>query len=482
MGLSAVNTYQIANLKSEMNAVKDSLHTFQRIDEIHRARMLRLSEGQMKLAMELDKTQEAINRILQLVNDHSDMLRSHDEAIRRVGEFSKFIGNKLDAFMHAVEGQFLRTSIEDILRDKLKLHFIHHDDILKVIGLVMQATGVFLDEGNSSITLLDLVTRLLVRQEISFVANPILRVSPNGVIIGELLFTSYFTAVNNDEKPFFVYEATAIPFNHANQRVRLAEMPAYIGIRPDSRQFIRWSKEEATPCSFEFMTSFRSTPAIHKNLENTCIYQILTDASLAACWVEFYPEPVFVRRVGHYWAVSAISPTKCHSTRVSDSDQYKVMENQAITLPLTALIATAASTPLSCDLFLLPGLPIQLEPKLVIYQNATVNQMNEETIDLDSLLRNDTKWEKLTYISSDVQNIMNYMKSTPQTPEILFWGRFETHSTLTVVILLIGIIILLITFQIVYFRSRCKKKPKVTLSMPSWKSLEEKLQPSAPEK
>ena len=123
------------------------------------------------------------------------------------------------------------------------------------------------------------------------------------------------------------------------------------------------------------------------------------------------------------------------------------MDNQAITLPSTALIATSDSTPLSCDLFLLPGLPIQLEPKLVIYQNATVNRMNEEMLDLDSLLRNDTKWEKLTYISSDVQNIMNYMKSTPQPPETLFWGRFETHSTLTVVIILIGIIILLITFQ-----------------------------------
>ena len=106
--------------------------------------------------------------------------------------------------------------------------------------------------------------------------------------------------MNNDERPFFIYEATAIPFNHENQRVRLAEMPAYIGIRPNSRQFIRWSQEEATTCSFEFMTSCRSTPAIQKNLENTCIYQILTDASLAACRVELYPEPVFVRRVGHY--------------------------------------------------------------------------------------------------------------------------------------------------------------------------------------
>jgi hypothetical protein len=73
------------------------------------------------------------------------------------------------------------------------------------------------------------------------------------------------------------------------------------------------------------------------------------------------------------------------------------------------------------------------------------------------------------------------MKSTPQPPEILLWGRFEIHSTLTVVIILIGIIILLITFQIVFFHSRCKREPKVTLSMPSWKGLEQQLQLSAPE-
>ena len=36
------------------------------------------------------------------------------------------------------------------------------------------------------------------------------------------------------------------------------------------------------------------------------------------------------------------------------------------------------------------------------------------------------------YISSDVQNIINYMKSTPQTPEILLRGplydTLNTHS------------------------------------------------------
>ena len=228
LGLSTMNTIQIANLNSEVNAVKDSIHTLLRIEDVNEAKMLHLSEGQIKLAMKLDKTQEAVNRTMQLVNDHTEVLLSHDEAIRRVGEFSKLINNKLDAFMHAVEGQFLRTSIEDILRDKLNLDFIHHDDIPNVIHFVLKAMRVSLEAGNSSITLLTLVTRLLVRQEISFIPNPIPKVSTSGVIIGKLLFTSFFAA---------------IPFNHADKRVRLAEIPAYIGIRPASRQFIRWSKE-----------------------------------------------------------------------------------------------------------------------------------------------------------------------------------------------------------------------------------------------
>ena len=57
--------------------------------------------------MELNNTQQAINRTMQLVNEHSDAIRNHDEAIRRFGAFSVFINNKLNAFMHTVEGHLL---------------------------------------------------------------------------------------------------------------------------------------------------------------------------------------------------------------------------------------------------------------------------------------------------------------------------------------------------------------------------------------
>jgi hypothetical protein len=149
------------------------------------------------------------------------------------------------------------------------------------------------------------------------------------------------------------------------------------------------------------------------------------------------------------------------------------MDNHAITLPPTALIATTDFTPLSCDLFYLPGLPIQLEPKIVLYQNATVNAIEEELVDLHSLIHNNTNWDKLLYIPSNIQTIIDFITNTTQPPEILFWGRFQTHSTLSFTIILIAIITLLISFQIYYFRFKNNRKTKVKLNIPSWKTLEQ---------
>ena len=73
--------------------------------------ILQLTEGQLKLAAELNNTQNALNRIIYLVNEHTDILRAHDEAIKKVGEFSVFLNNKLNASMHFIEVHFLHSSI-----------------------------------------------------------------------------------------------------------------------------------------------------------------------------------------------------------------------------------------------------------------------------------------------------------------------------------------------------------------------------------
>ncbi|CAF1545772.1 unnamed protein product [Adineta ricciae] len=364
LSLSTMNMIQTASLKQEMKSVTETIRVLQKTKYTQDAQILQLTDGQFKLAMELNSTQEAINRTMHLVNQHTDTLREHDDAIRRIGEFSTFINNKLNAFMHNVEG---------ILKGNLNLHFIHHDDIPKVIEYVINATNISFEDNNSSISMIDLVTRLLVRQEIVCIPTIQMRASTFGVIIGELVFTSYFAASNHDEKPFFVYEPIPIPFNHQQKRVRLAQMPAYVAIQPDSRQFVRWSPEEAEPCCFEVMTSCRVNPVIRKDLEDMCIYQVLTSAPLKSCRIESYLEPIFVRKVRNFWAISMNSSTKCHRATPMDSDNYKIMNNNAITLPPTSLLSAKDGAALSCDYFYLPGLPIQSHSRLVLYQKLTVN-------------------------------------------------------------------------------------------------------------
>ena len=88
------------------------------------------------------------------------------------------------------------------------------------------------------------------------------------------------------------------PFNYVDKRVRLAQMPAYIGIHADSGPFISWSQKETTPRYFEVMISCRTTPATQKDLPDTCIYQILTDKPRTACRIESNLESVFICRIG----------------------------------------------------------------------------------------------------------------------------------------------------------------------------------------
>ncbi|CAF1491784.1 unnamed protein product, partial [Adineta steineri] len=54
-------------------------------------------------AMEVNNTQQATDQTMRLVSKHSDTIRNHHEALRRVGELSVLINNKLNAFMHAID-------------------------------------------------------------------------------------------------------------------------------------------------------------------------------------------------------------------------------------------------------------------------------------------------------------------------------------------------------------------------------------------
>ena len=171
-------------------------------------------------------------------------------------------------------------------------------------------------------------------------------------------------------------------------------MPAFMGIRAGSHQFIRWTTAEVAHCQFKLMTSCRFTPAMRKDLEDTCIYQILSDFSLTGCRIEPQDDSVYLRRVGQYWIISTNSTTKCHYGEVPKSDQPAIVDNHEITLSPVALFTINESAPLICDAFSLPVLIIQSAPQLIWYQNQTIIPVKENIFDIHSLLHNSSKWGK----------------------------------------------------------------------------------------
>ena len=472
MGISTANMIRISNLKNEVKALTNSLRNMDQSLEIHQAQMLHLQEGQLKLAEELNNTQIALNRTMEFVNEHTTILRNHESALRTITSMTIFLSNRLKSFVHAVETHFIHTSIEDILANTLNLRFIHHKDIPKVVELITQAINVSFDESNISIPTVEFITRLPVQQQIDFIPTKTLEPTENGLMIGKLLFTSYFAAPSQNEASYSVYELVPISFNQGNTRVRLAQMPAFLGLEPKSQQFIRWSNDETMSCNFVLMSSCRETPPIRKDWTDNCLYQILTDSVLSACRTELYPEPVFVHRVGQHWVVSTNSSTRCHSTVITDSDQHEIIDNDEITLPPVALLTTMDTKSLTCDQFFLPGLPMQSGPTVNIIQNVTINPVEKDLVDLHSMLSNDSHWAKLPYIPSHIQAIIDFITSTKKTTPAHHYTRW-LESPILYFMIFMGAMILVLTIALIFYvRKKKVKNTNFTITIPPMKSLQ----------
>lgn len=453
-----VNTIQSLNLKSEVNSLTQSLQVSDQIMKNNRAQVLHLAEGELKLAQELNYTEYALNQTIQLVNEHSDIAVRTEEKFRTVTAITHFLNERLAALAHSVDTHFIHSSIENIMQHKLNLEFIHHKDIPKLIQLVLAATNITFDETNDMVPIIVLITKLLVQQRIDFIPARVKSKTENGILIGKLVFTSFFAATDRNQPSFSIYELVPIPFTHESRRVRLAQMPTYVGINLKTSQFLRWSREEATACSFELMTSCRETPAIRKDLEDNCIYQILTDSPLTACRVEGFSDSVFVHRVGQHWAISTNVTSKCHAVKTFDLEQHMITHNEEITLPPVALITNTDAALLVCDRFSLPGSPINVGKTVSFIQNATINPIEADLIDLYTMINNHTQWAKLPHIPSNLQAIVDFMTSTPK-PEVLFGYKEWIEHPITFTGIVIAVFSIIFVGLLVYYL-RLKKKKK----------------------
>ncbi|CAF5003698.1 unnamed protein product, partial [Rotaria magnacalcarata] len=204
--------------------------------------------------------QLTLNKTIALVNEHASILRQHEDALRIVLSQTVFLSTRLASVVHSIETHLIHSSIEKILSNELNLLFAHRHDISRVVDSILQAMNIIGDEIGSSLPTIEIITRMLVRQQIDFVQTITIESTNDNSLIGNLMFTSFFAAPNKNQVPFALYELIPIPFNQDNKRLRLAQMPAYLGINSKSHRFNRWSKEEAAACDFLQMTTCRESP------------------------------------------------------------------------------------------------------------------------------------------------------------------------------------------------------------------------------
>lgn len=348
--LSTSNTIQIANLQKEVRAVTTSIEEMKTVYNRQNSQIIHLAEGQKESAEALHHTQTALNNTIAIVNEHSNELKQNRMGIKTLLSIVTFLKKELSSFTHAVETHFLHESIEDILANKLNLRLIHHYDLPRVLKIIAKRTNVQMDDSGDTLPMIELINRLLVHQRIDYLPGDI-NARSDRAVIGNLLFVSFFASASKDQQSFSTYQLLPIPFNHGNQRAKVAQLPQVIGISIQTFELIQWTKEESETCKFEVLSSCRETPPIRRQWEETCLFEILTDTNLTLCRVEYEPEPIFVHRIGQQWAISTRNETKCHRVTQAEQERHVITTNNQISIPPTALISVEKSTALSCDHF-----------------------------------------------------------------------------------------------------------------------------------
>ncbi|CAF2775769.1 unnamed protein product [Rotaria sp. Silwood2] len=401
-----------------------------------------------------------------MVNEHSNVLKQQQRAITTMSAMLMSFTKELASINQAMTMHFIHESMEDIFANKLNLRFIHPHDLPQVLQIITKQTNINIEEIDDAFPIIELINQLLIQQRIEFIQIKKNDEQIDGGVIGNLLFTSFFAASNKNQQPFSTYKLTSIPFNQANQRWKLAQIPHIISISSKTLELIQWTKKESITCKFKSLSSCRETPPIQKNWQQTCLFEILTDSNLTFCRIELELEPIFIQRIGQQWAISTRNETKCHRVAQLEEEQHAITTNNEITIPPIALLTIDRSTTWSCDHFLLPGISNDTNELIHIIDNKKLNYDDSKLINLYQTMNNNTQWKKIPYIPENIKNMIEYVIATTPipTPTATAWYQ---HG-LAVTVGLLGIIAT--TSITLYFKLIGKVKKTSTadiITMPS---------------
>src|SRR4051812_41396021 len=101
-----------------------------------------------------------------------------------------------------------------------------------------------------------------------------------------------------------------------------------------------------------------------------------------------------------------------------DLDEHILIDSEEVTLPEIALITVNEEKALACDRFIIPQALTKIDTPINLIYNESIRPSYEALINLKEILDNETHWEKLPYIPSDMQAIIDFISSTPKPASI----------------------------------------------------------------
>ncbi|CAF1269672.1 unnamed protein product [Rotaria magnacalcarata] len=478
LGTATASMILTKNLEKKVNQFQHNIKIIADHLELGEARMIQFEKNQMQLGMILQQSENLLNSTINQVNQHSSTLEAFQKQLNDYQQNlltlqHRVIENKQDA-VH----RFLSLAIHDIINNKPTLGFLHPSDLQLVIKTILQENNITVSNMTEQIPMAELITKLIIRQQIDFVPAELYSDIDN-IEIGKLTFTTFY-AMPNEQKPHFnIYKVITGPFIHNNKVVRLAQMPSYIGINQKRNSSITWASDDLSTCTFDQITTCRETPAEKPlGLGNTSLEQILDGKKLMSSRTEEtkLDLPHIQQIQSGQWLIST-NNTYLHCIRVPTqpilTSRTRIWsENSQVFVPPVALISVPNGTTIHCPGFNLPGSIIPDTKAIInIIKNLSQIEENEEIIDMHKELNSNATWEKLPYVSGDVNALIQHVLSqTTQESRHMYMTPLDNQDSKQFPILhyiVIGILVVVIIIALATWCIKRSVASKITIALPS---------------
>lgn len=409
LAMSFSNSMQTEHLQREVILVERTLSRHSQILQTHGAYLGKIMSKQIEFAEELRMTQKDLDAMVPI-------LRSHSEALNT-------LKTGFELMQIQFQRSFLYSAMTQIYRNKLTLDYLSPDDLHKVVYNVIQQGNLKFNSHQGSLPLVEIVTRLLVRQQIDFIPRE-QYIAENPQEIGRLVITNFFAVPKPNQTPFNIYKLLAIPFFHKNETIQLTQIPRYWAINLADNITIEWHDAEESGCYFEMMTSCRDTPPFRTISKDTCFDQIVRDLPLTRCQTIPVPSSKFFLRQlkDNIWITS--SPESMHCLKMPKTSflgttQHTWSMNEKIVLSPVAVVNVTPDYFVACPGFTLSGRPlISNASSLILWYNSSILPTNISVLDVHQYMTGNTTWLKRASDKKEIKTLTDFIEQTNTIPTI----------------------------------------------------------------